>query len=157
MIRALTITLLIVAVSSPASGRSPGATARRRRAAEREVKKLDRAWGAAVVRRDAAALDRLLAEDYTQLNPSGETINKAQEIANTKTPIFVSTVESLRTEDVEVKVSGERATVTGFIVVSVRLDGQGIRERLRYTRTYAKRDGRWQIVAAQLTMAGAGR
>ncbi len=93
--------------------------------------------------------------DYTQLNPSGETTNKAQEIADTEAPAFVSTVESLRTEDVKVKVSGERATVTGIVVLSVRFDGQGIRERYGYTRTFVRRDGRWQIVAAQLTRAGA--
>ncbi len=157
MIRVLTIIVLIVAISSPASGQIPGASAPRRRSVESEVRKLDREWGAAVVRRDAAALDRLLAEDYTQINPSGETTNKAQEIADTDAPTFVSTVESLRTEDVEVSVSGERETVTGTVVVSVRFDGRGIRERYGYTRTYVRRDGRWRIVAAQLTKTGAGR
>lgn len=157
MIRALTIALLIGAVSSSALGQGADPTVRRRRAAESEVRKLDREWGAAVVRRDAAALDRLLAEDYMRLDPSGETTNKAQEIAEAKAPTFVSAVESLRTEDVEVSVSGGRATVTGIVVASVRLDGQGIRERYGYTRTFAWRDGRWRIVSAQLTPAGAGR
>ena len=83
------------------------------------MRRTDRESGAAVVRRDAATLDRLLADDYTQINPSGETTNKAQEIADTEAPTFVSTVESLRTESVEVMVSGEQATVTGIVVVSV--------------------------------------
>ncbi len=121
------------------------------------MRKLDREWGEAIVRRDAAMLDRLLAEDYTRRELSGETISKPEEMAETKAPAFVSAVESLRTEDVKVKVSGERATVTGVVVVSVRFDGQGIRERYEYMRTYAKRDGRWRIVTAQLTKAGAGR
>ncbi|MBA3716373.1 MAG: nuclear transport factor 2 family protein [Pyrinomonadaceae bacterium] len=121
------------------------------------MRKLDREWGEAILRRDAAKLDRLLADDYTRTEPSGETIDKAQEIAETKAPALVSAVEFLRTEDVEVKVSGEQATVTGIVVVSVRFDGQGIRERYGYTRTFAKRDRRWRIVAARLTRAGAGR
>ncbi len=157
MLRALTIALLIIAVSPPALGQIPGATARRRRSVESEVRKLDREWGEAILRRDAATLDRLLADDYTRTEPSGETIDKAQEIAETKAPALVSAVEFLRTEDVEVKVSGEQATVTGIVVVSVRFDGQGIRERYGYTRTFAKRDRRWRIVAARLTRAGAGR
>jgi hypothetical protein len=78
-------------VSSPASGHSPG----------------------------AAALDRLLADDYTPLNPSGEMINKAQEVADTQAPAFASTVESLRTEDVEVSLSGssEMPDSSGDLVV----------------------------------------
>ncbi len=121
------------------------------------MRKLDREWGEAIVRRDAVMLDRLLAEDYTRTEPSGETINKAQEIAETKAPAFVTTVESLITEDVKVKVSGERATVTGSVVVSVRFDGQAIRERYGYMRTFAKRDGRWQIMAAHLSRTNAGQ
>ncbi len=155
MIRALTITLMIVTVSSPALGRLPGAAAMRRRAAESEVRKLDREWGEAVVRRDAAALDCLLADDYTRTEPSGETTNKAQEVADTEAPAFVSTVVSVKTEDVVVTVSGERATVTGIVVLSVRFDGQGIRERYGYTRTFVRRDGRWRIVTARLTRSGA--
>jgi hypothetical protein len=58
-------------------------------------------------------------------------------------------------EGVEVTVSGERATVTGIVILSVRFDGQGIRERYGYTRTFVRRDGRWQIVGARLTKAGA--
>ena len=148
---------LVVTTLFCARGQAAGNTAQHGSDIEQAVRQLDHEWSEAVVRRDAEALAQLLADDYTMIDPSGEVIDKAQEIAQTKAPLFDVTIESLRTEDVEVRISGERATIIGRAVLQVRFDEQEISEQYCYTRTFARRQGRWQIIAAQLTYHSTGK
>jgi ketosteroid isomerase-like protein len=117
---------------------------------EREIKRLNREWGEAVMRRDVEALGRLLSDDYTSLRPSGQIVNKAQEIAEIKASGVNFTLKSYRVEDVKVSVTGSRATVTGHAVLKATLEGEDLTKRYWYTRTFAKRRGRWRIIAAQM-------
>lgn len=121
------VAVLVAMLAFPAFGQGRSESSRLGRGVERELLALDREWCEAVVRRDAAALDLLLAEDYTLLEPSGQVINKAEEIAYTKALEFLSTIESVKTEDVEMSVCGERAIVTGILALSVRIDGENIK------------------------------
>jgi ketosteroid isomerase-like protein len=111
---------------------------------------LDREWGEAVVRRDAEALDRLLADDYTFTDFSNETVSKAREIASVKAPVFDFLLVSILISDVQVRIDGERAVVTGHAVLKAQFDEQDISQRYLYTRTFARRDGRWQIITARI-------
>ncbi len=147
---------LVVATSLFAPSQAAETMPQQGSAVEQEVRQLDREWLEAMVRRDATALERLLADAYTMIDPSGEVIDKAQEIAATKAPVFDVTFESVKTEDVNVGISGERATVTGRAVLKARFDEQEISQRYWYTRTFAKRQGGWLIITAQMTYLPAG-
>ena len=118
--------------------------------AEPEIKRLNREWGEAVMRRDVEALGRLLSDDYTSIRPSGQVVTKAQEIAEVKAPGVNFTLKSYRIEDMKVRVTGSRATVTGHAVLRATLEGEDLIRRYWYTRTFAKRRGRWRIIAAQM-------
>jgi hypothetical protein len=50
-----------------------------------------------------------------------------------------------------VSISEEKATVTGRAVFKIRLDEQDVTARYWYTRAFARRQGRWQIVSARMT------
>jgi len=56
--------------------------------AAQAVRELDLAWGQAIIKRNAATLDRLLADNYVLAKQSGEIINKAHEIRDVKAPYF---------------------------------------------------------------------
>jgi len=118
---------------------------------EKELRKLDGEWWRAVAERDAEALHRLLADDYTLLEPSGGVRGKAEEIAAIKSPLFALTLRSYRTEEVAIRLSGERATLTGRAVLKVEFEGEFISRRFWYMRAFAKRQGQWQIVSTQFT------
>src|SRR3712207_6222625 len=85
-------------------GHALESTANQDRAVEQELRQLDRAWGEAIMRRDAEALARLLADDYTLTGPSGEVVSKSREIAHIKAPIFDLVLKSFKTEDVDMQV-----------------------------------------------------
>jgi ketosteroid isomerase-like protein len=58
------------------------------------------------------------------------------------------TVTSAHNEDMEVHGFGGTAVVTGWLVVRGRGAGGPYEHRYRFTDTWMRRAGRWQIVAA---------
>ena len=102
-------------------------------------------WTQAVVKRDTAALERLLADDLIFVHSNGRTIqNKAQYLAATEK----STYEALPLSDVEVRVYGKTA------VLSAHIDTKNFgREpfRVRTLQVFVEKNGVWQLAAFQST------
>jgi uncharacterized protein (TIGR02246 family) len=118
---------------------------------EQEVKNLQQQMIEAMMRGDAAALDRILADDFIGTNPMGQVNYKTRGVGEFAEPDLV--VESIETDDIRVRVYGDSAVVTGKAGMKARLKGQEINMGPhRFTSVYVKRDGRWQLVASQATM-----
>lgn len=83
---------------------------------EQEIVALNRAWADAITKGDAAALDRLFADDMIVTSGSGAIRDKAGEIkdaAGAPDPDFVWT-NPFTTEGVRVKIYKDAAVVTGL-------------------------------------------
>jgi ketosteroid isomerase-like protein len=119
------------------------------RSLEQQLLQMNRAAADMQVRKDAAAADRLLADDYVFLQADGQVSNKAQNIAVLRDPAFVC--ESVTTEDVKVRLFHGVAVVTGRIIMRANYRGQDVGGEFLYTDVWAKRDGRWQTVVSQAT------
>ncbi|HKP71434.1 MAG TPA: nuclear transport factor 2 family protein, partial [Pyrinomonadaceae bacterium] len=119
-----------------------------------EVKRFERAWGDAYVRRDLDALGRIMADDYTFTDPLGGVTNKAQNLAYIDTGEFV--VEDTHSRDVRVRIYGETAVVTALSNFKARYRGVAVNGNYQYTDVLVRRGGRWYAVASQATLA-AGR
>jgi ketosteroid isomerase-like protein len=108
-------------------------------------------WSDADKKGDLAWFERNLADDYYGVNSmTGKLNTKAEEIAGMKNrkEVFDSAVAS----DMDVRVEGNTALVTGVYRLTGRDEkGQPMDRRIRYTDVYAKRDGRWQVIASQGT------
>jgi ketosteroid isomerase-like protein len=117
--------------------------------AEAEVLSVEREYIDAHLRRDAAALDRILSDDFAFAHFWGKVSNKADRLALMEDPDFEFV--SIDTRDVNVAyVREDYATVTGKAVVRVRHNGEvRTSPTYRFMRTYQKRQGRWQIVSVQ--------
>ena len=142
--------VLALTASVFASGQTTVSKVDRGHRDERELIELDREWWESAVRRDAVVLDRLLADDYVFTDYYGATRTKAEEIADATAPASSLSLESFRTEEVEVRISGGMATVTGRAVLKARFDEQDFAQRYWYTRTFARREGRWLMTAARM-------
>ena len=55
------------------------------------------------------------------------------------------------TEDVQARVDGNKVILSGRVLQKGERNGQQMTMQSRYTDTYVKRQGRWQVVASQLT------
>lgn len=117
---------------------------------EQEIRKLEEVGREATLKNDAAVLDRLLAESWMNTNAGGTVTTKAQLMEILKTSPFK--IMSIENDDVKVRVYGETAVVTGRSK-STRggRDNALATGEVRFTRVYAKPQGRWQVVAAQST------
>jgi ketosteroid isomerase-like protein len=117
---------------------------------EREVFAVNKAWADAQVKGDLEALDKIFHDDLIVTSGNGTIRDKKGELADLKpAPDFKTYF--FNTEDVRVKVYGKTAVVTGHAKWRINYKGQDADNERRYTSVYVKQNGRWQMVALQVT------
>ena len=115
-----------------------------------DILDLEKERNQAVIRGDAAALERMTSDDYTFITLRGELRTKAEIVAGFKTGSFH--YESRQISDLNVRVYGTSAVVTGRSIQKGSENGKDYSGDYRFTRVYVKQDGRWQTVALQATL-----
>lgn len=91
-----------------------------------------------------------LADDWSVINTDGNILTKEQVLRE----MFVTgqrQIDAIAVDDVKVRPLGDVAIVTGRTIASGKLRGATVTATLRFTDVFARRDGRWQIVASQGT------
>jgi uncharacterized protein (TIGR02246 family) len=128
-----------------------GATAQEN--AAEAVRKLERAWLDAYEQHDAKAMDEIVADDFTITFPDGSMQTKAQIIASLKSPRPAAGPSvKFHTEQVQARAYGDTVVLVGMVATEITRDGKTMSEtKQRYTDTYVKRNGRWQVVASHLS------
>ena len=118
-----------------------------------EVQKLERAWLDAYEQHDVKAMEAIVADDFTITFPNGGIQTKPQIIAALKSPRPTDGRSmKFRTEEVQPRAYGDVVILVGLVVTEYQRDGKTVSEsRQRYTDTYVKRNGRWQVVASHLS------
>ena len=104
---------------------------------------LERDWSEAAVKKDAAVLDRILANDF-QANYSTFVGNKKQFLASLKSD--TTKIESSVASDMKALVFGDQAIVHGLSTEKRSMAGKDTSGQDRFTDVFAKREGRWQCV-----------
>ena len=135
----------------PADSKPAAANSSAAGSAEADLLKTEREWLDAYVKSDFAILERIKADDYSITYSTGEVMSKAQEIAKLKSMPAPAGAFKLNTEDTKVRVYGDTAVLTGVLIQSWTDNGKQVSTRLRYTDVWVRRNGRWQVTAAQLT------
>ena len=115
-------------------------------ATQRHIVALEDGWIQAVIKRDAAAFERLLAADFVYTEDD-RVYNKKQLVAEITTGS--DTVTSGRNEDLTVHVHGTTAIATGWLILIGRGSSGAFERHYRYTDTWLKTGARWRIIAAQ--------
>src|SRR5262245_8623625 len=104
----------------------------------------------AVLKKDKHAYDALLAPDWTVIDVAGRVLTKQQVMQE----MFGSDdrqIEQATIDDVNVRPFGDTAVVTGRTTAVGSYRDVRSNVVLRFTDVFAKRDGRWQVVASQGT------
>ncbi|MDQ3132345.1 MAG: nuclear transport factor 2 family protein, partial [Acidobacteriota bacterium] len=112
---------------------------------------MKRDWNNALIKRDTAWLERNYAADTSEVDGKAGAINdKTKAIAKIKAD--KSTFESAELSEMDIRIEGGTAIVTGVNRLKGRDEkNQPLDIRVRFTDTFVKRDGRWQIWATQAT------
>ena len=148
------IILLILAVSSTALGQAKDKESKRRNGTEQQIIALNKLWADSITKADVAALNNLFADEMIVTAGNGDIRNKSQEIkdaASVPDPNFVWTNPFI-TEDVRVKVYKEAALVTGLAKWGFKYKEQQVNQERRYTHMYVKQQGKWRIIAQQISL-----
>ena len=116
------------------------------KATEQALFKLEDAFANAVVRRDPAALGRIVAPKWVYSDESGVMERDAA------IKVFTSgtdTVTAASNERMRALVYDNTAVVIGILVMKGRGPKGAFTNRYRYTDTWAKIDGQWRCIASQ--------
>lgn len=114
----------------------------------------DSLWNTLRLRGDAVALAPLLADDWRLTHSDGRVQDKREYLEELGSRRRAnSQVENL---DVQVRVYGPTAIVTGISVQSGVTDGVPWSGRFRFTRSWILRDGTWVMVASHSSRCAEG-
>ena len=118
------------------------------REAESYIVESERQWAESVATGDITVLQRILADDFVGVDPKGPLYDKAKMIADTREApkYFVSN----HANEIKVRFYGDTAVAQGSETWERR---SGERGRFVWTDTGVRRNGKWQMVAAEDVIA----
>ena len=134
---ALCVVVLVFGIALPAQTQTAGV--------EQELIKLENEWGEAIVKRDTASIDRLMADEFIAIY-DGSVFTKAQYFEFVRS--MKEEILSFVMDEWQVRVYGDAGVVMARSTTKTRLAGKETTNQLRFTDIWVKRDGRWKCVAA---------
>lgn len=113
----------------------------------RALLQLENDWASALVKRDRATFERLLADGfvYTENDQMMDRATVLNSIVAGSDTVVVARNDSM----VVHRYGPTTAVVTGWLIVGGRGASGEFEHRYRFTDTWVKRGSHWQIVAAQ--------
>jgi ketosteroid isomerase-like protein len=117
---------------------------------EDSVKAVEMNRRQALLAADTVALSRMLAPDFVEVSRLGTVRTRAdniRDIASGALHLSAVTYDSLT-----VRLYGDVAVLTGIADNTGTMRGFPFSGKIRYTRVFVRRDGRWQAVLMQQTM-----
>jgi uncharacterized protein (TIGR02246 family) len=141
----LVITVVILLAAAIASGQEQGESRDQSRGVEQAIRKLDNERIQAQIHADAAALERIYADDFIGVGPSGTVRTKPEVISDFRSGDL--RFQSITTDDVQVRVYGNAAVETGRSTMNGQDKGKTVPRDTRFTRVWIKQQGRWRLVA----------
>jgi ketosteroid isomerase-like protein len=118
--------------------------------AEQTVMRIERELLSAVLKGDASANERYLADTFVFTGPDGTMENRAQAIADLKSGDLK--LQSASLDNAKVQVYGDTAVVTYSSNDKGTYKGKDITGKTRWTDVFVNHNGRWQLVASHGTM-----
>ena len=118
---------------------------------EQQLRQMNDEWVKALVRRDAATLERIMADDFFFAYPM-EGDDKAQFIGDVTSGSV--RVEHLNRENVTVHIWGSTAALTAKDSVKWFYNGREFSGHYKVAQVYAEREGEWQLVMVQACPIG---
>lgn len=110
-----------------------------------DLQRLEAEWNAAHMRGDAAALDKLFADDLVVQVPGMRVMSKSDSLG-----MFASgrmKFDRYESSEISVRVYGDTAVVTGRIHRTRTNGGNTYDDDWRFTKVYLRKANRWQVVS----------
>ena len=107
------------------------------------------AWDKAIVRKDRAAIEANMGDDFRQIDGSGNVETKRSFVDDLVSPDL--RIDPYAVEDFEVRLYGDVARVSGRTRMTGAYQGKPFTSHYRYIDIYVLRNGEWKIVSVQIS------
>src|SRR5712692_2480094 len=108
---------------------------------------MERQWLQANMTHDPSILEKILADDYQIMRPTGRFSTKSEEIAHVKASNPSCKLQSDHLDDAKVRVFGDVAVLYGWETFVVKCTDKVKTGTYFWSDVWLKRNGRWQAVA----------
>ena len=106
-------------------------------------------WDKAIVAKDRAGVEGNMAEDFRQIDGTGNVETKASFLAGILSSGLQ--IDPYIVEDFDVRLYGDVALLSGRTRMTGRYEGKPFASHYRYIDVYVRRGGEWKIVSVQIT------
>ena len=106
-------------------------------------------WDKAIVRKDRAAIEHNMAEDFRQIDGSGNVESKSSFVNDLVSPDLQ--IDPYTVEDFDVRIYGDVALLSGRTRMTGLYKGKQFTSHYRYIDIYVRRGGEWKIVSVQIS------
>ncbi|MEO8431044.1 MAG: nuclear transport factor 2 family protein [Acidobacteriota bacterium] len=148
--RGRTIVFLGMSLLAWPAARARGAAAREND--ERAVAELDTRYQAAVKKNDAAAMDRILADDFVLVTGRGKAFTKAELLEDARGGHAVYEHQEEIERSQKVRVWGDTAVVTALLWIQGTRGANPMDYKLWFSDTYVRTKSGWRYVFGQASI-----
>jgi ketosteroid isomerase-like protein len=143
--------ILLVALAAAASPQANAANPTPAALAETiaQLTRQSENWDNAIVRKDKTAVANNMAEDFRQINSSGEVSNKESFLRDITSEDL--TIDPYTVEDFNVRVYGNVALLSGRTHMTGREAGKAFKTQYIYIDIYRRVGNKWQVCSVQTT------
>lgn len=106
-------------------------------------------WDHAIVRKDRAAIEDNMADDFRQIDGAGNVETKRSFVDDLMSDDLQ--IDPYAVEDFEVRLYGDTALLSGRTRMTGRYQGKPFATHYRYIDVYVRQGGRWRIVSVQIS------
>lgn len=107
------------------------------------------AWDKAIVRKDRAAIESNMAEDFRQIDGHGNVETSKSFVDGLVSADLV--IDPYTVEDFDVRLYGDVALLCGRTRMTGKYQGKPFSSHYRYIDIYVRRDAQWKIVSVQIS------
>jgi ketosteroid isomerase-like protein len=107
------------------------------------------AWDKAIVRKDRAAIEANMAEDFRQIDGAGNVETRASFVDGLMSEDLV--IDPYTVEDFDVRLYGDTALLSGRTRMTGRYQGKPFASHYRYIDVYVRKGEAWAIVSVQIS------
>jgi ketosteroid isomerase-like protein len=117
---------------------------------EPTLRELNRLYDGALIEADLKVLDRLYSADFKYISFQGEIRNKEEQIES----LVIGRVDVLSgtSDQVEVRIYGNVAILTGRFIGRAKVENQEFAVAERYSTVWVQESGKWRLVLEHASM-----
>jgi hypothetical protein len=144
MNRLIATPLMIVLCTGMVSGEKPASSGR---AAESELKQIEKDWSDAQKTRNVDKLRDILADNWVGLGWDGEVSDKAKALTEVKS--LSNSLDNIEMGPMTVRIFGNTAIVTGSDIEKSAEHGKDSSGKYVWTDVFLRHNGKWIAIASQ--------